>query len=388
MDGSPALNSGTTHASPVLGSGEHALQEQPRGKQARCVKPQRQIRAKRSGNQAVSSEDNPRRGMCDAMQDTSLPAVIAELDGPCAQPDAEQLAFHEEQRQWEARQTEWEERLLRRSEALDARIADFDARVAEFDRRCRQWEAQHLAAETPPMQIDAEPERQGLGERHSDAPVDASEILRQVRAMNVLAEKAAAPDEVEPQPREAELGSGATRSLSDTTASPSVEEGEELLDCIDQLLARLCGTETAGISAGHPPVAVSRTRPSMTQPTEPKPAEQVAQPAAAGIMPTRAAIRETQVQIRALRELANASARSAIVRHTRRKMLLATCDNLLVAVVGLLSGAAMLWFHRSPGTSDVTCCAAVAGLVVAVLWGTRFANAVQELIADRLGWRK
>ena len=105
-------------------------------------------------------------------------------------------------------------------------------------------------------------------------------------------------------------------------------------------------------------------------------------------MPTRAVVPETQVQIRALRELANASARSAIICHTRRKMLLTTGDKLLVTVVGLLTCTALLWLWRSPGTSNVTGYAILASLLVAILWGTRFANMAKHVMVDRLGQRE
>jgi hypothetical protein len=163
---------------------------------------------------------------------------------------------------------------------------------------------------------------------------------------------------------------------------------EELLDRINELMTRVQGATAAAESSGcRPPASTSRGSPTPAQTAEPQPAEpsvpsQAVDPAPRSVAP------ETRLAIEAMRQLAKASTRSAISRHTRWQILRAAGDKLLITVIGLLAAAALLWLWGSPGTSDVTGYAVLASFMVATLWGTQFTLLATHFVIDKLAQRE
>jgi hypothetical protein len=86
-----------------------------------------------------------------------------------------------------------------------------------------------------------------------------------------------------------------------------------------------------------------------------------------------------------MRELANLSAHNAIDRHARRLLFSAATRRLLVAVIGLAAGTAMLWMWWTIAPYDFALYGAVASLLVALLWGIRYAVLTGRMIVTKSG---
>jgi len=83
----------------------------------------------------------------------------------------------------------------------------------------------------------------------------------------------------------------------------------------------------------------------------------------------RAAGWKDSINLSAMRELANLSARTAIDRHAKKMQWSTATRKLLVAFVGLAAGLVLMWiWTRAPNV--VTLFEAIAGFFVALFWGS------------------
>jgi hypothetical protein len=165
----------------------------------------------------------------------------------------------------------------------------------------------------------------------------------------------------------------------------SANEGEE--ESIEKYMARLLDRVYAGRGdvqrqerephefQREPPV-----EPAPQEVTEPLPAERTVMPQAAARprqpekMAPRAVAPERHVNLSAMRELANWSAHSAIDRHARRQVRMATWGKVLTTTVGVGVGAVLLGIWWTNQTGELTFYAALVSLLVALLWGLQCAR--------------
>jgi hypothetical protein len=180
----------------------------------------------------------------------------------------------------------------------------------------------------------------------------------------------------------------------DPVAKPSGEGEEESVDAyMSRLMQRIRSTGDgregssqtphsweAGSAVGQAPAMLPAE--PLPQPECPLPAAQRREPAS--VLP-HAAAPERNVNLSAMRELANFSAHSAIDRHARRALVSTMYSKLLVAAVALAAcgGLSWMWMRSTPG--DVTFYAALLALLVAAYWGVHYALLTGRLIFDKPG---
>jgi len=269
---------------------------------------------------------------------------------------------------------EQSERLLAAWAELDAQRAELEAERRAFRAEQQQWtEAHRVMAEPQSAPADAGPERQAARQDHLAAPIDAVEALRRLAASDLGFRRTGPQDEM---------------ARTEPGTAPCQDGEEELSDYVGRFMARLQGTATgAQASRSQPPLAAPRVAPPPTRPAEPGSAQRLALSGAANISP-RSAAPETRAGLEAMRELAQASTRHAVRRHSGRQTLRVMGNKLLVTVIALLAAAALFWLQGSPGSKAAAAYAALASLMVAVLWGTQSALAARQLIANKLDPRE
>jgi len=253
------------------------------------------------------------------------------------------------------------------------------------------------ATETPDTSETPEsfPTQEAPSEESSGhKPVDLAEVFRRVGARVDLSEE-------EP---EHELASTPTvrspDATDETSAEPSnasaMKEGEE--ESIDDYMARLIQrTRSANDRSKSPAHASPNSRQASTKPATTvqksdltdTPQPSVSIPAAQRREPTpippRAAAPENRVDLSALRELANLSARSAISRHSRHILVGTMYSKLLVAAVALFAGAGLLWMWSAFGARQMTFYAALVALLVAIYWGVEYALLTGRFVISKSG---
>jgi hypothetical protein len=94
---------------------------------------------------------------------------------------------------------------------------------------------------------------------------------------------------------------------------------------------------------------------------------------------------EKQVNLAAMRELANFSAQTAIDRHARSKIRNATNVKLLVSIMGLLTGSGTMWLACFRNGGDTAFYAATVSFAIALLWGVQYAALTGYLVIHRNG---
>jgi hypothetical protein len=162
-----------------------------------------------------------------------------------------------------------------------------------------------------------------------------------------------------------------------------------LLDRVRAGTGRSGEPATPGPSA--PPVPAPSPPPA-PEPSEPPPEPKAvtAKPREAVDMSPRAVAPERSVDLSAMRDLANYSAKAAIDHHARRRLVSTVSSKLIVMVVSLAAAAILLWIWATKTHDQVALYAALASLVVAVFWagqyvfldGYRLLTGFRRAIAD------
>jgi hypothetical protein len=94
---------------------------------------------------------------------------------------------------------------------------------------------------------------------------------------------------------------------------------------------------------------------------------------------------ERQVNMSALRELANLSAHSAISQHTQRVLIRTMRSKLIVAAVALLASGGLWWMWSFFGAREMTYYSALVAILVAIYWGVEYALLTGRLIISKSG---
>ncbi|MCL4191593.1 MAG: hypothetical protein KJZ87_07590 [Thermoguttaceae bacterium] len=94
---------------------------------------------------------------------------------------------------------------------------------------------------------------------------------------------------------------------------------------------------------------------------------------------------ETLADLRAMRELANLSAQSALNRHTRQTLKRTIRSKLMVALVAVVACGCLGWIWHAYGRHGATLAAAGLSLLVACYWTVQYAVLTGRLSITRTG---
>jgi len=261
------------------------------------------------------------------------------------------------------------------------------AREVEPDRPMESDEL--IEVEEPPRAVE-------FSQVSPEAPVNLSEVFRAVGARVETAETEW-PDAESPKLEKTQDAftpkAGLARDERSRRAAPSavktVGEDEESIDAyMAQLMQRIRATSASVHAESHPaqkaetPDGVEREVPPAPAPAPPE----LPTPAAKPIERTgHGEAAEKNIDLTALRELANLSAQSAISRYARRSLIRSMRSKLLVTGVALASGALLLWFWKTSCVRDVTLGAALVAWLAALYWGMQYALLTGRLIISKSG---
>lgn len=319
-----------------------------------------------------------------AAERAELQAERAELQAERAKLQAERKALAEEQSRWETERTEIEQQLHARREELAARQAEFEAAAARLpqDRGDRGAPAdrEHGDGLSRPQSTSDGLE---FEEVSADSPVSSQDIFRRLGNMPSFENDGA--------PASVSSPTIPIRSIVTDAAPPSegVEDAEESIDdYMARLLARVRG-EAPSTASRHEPAAAESEPPSAARPRASAPISAATEPnstavgTGAPVFPRVAP--ETLADLRAMRELANLSAQSALNRHTRQTLKRTIRSKLMVALVAVVACGCLGWIWHAYGRHGATLAAAGLSLLVACYWTVQYAVLTGRLSITRTG---
>jgi hypothetical protein len=269
-------------------------------------------------------------------------------------------------------------------------------------------ESAESAAEA--SRLDAERPEQAPARPSDAAPADARAVLSRLGLQ--LPEEGAGTDGPDGPAEPIRVAAASSRHTEGTWAgqgpmAPVVPNGmpaggsasscEE--ESIDEYMARLLERVRAG-TAGSTTAEGSIEIPAETESGGPAPPEasEGVEPAAVSAdrgsplpIAPRVAAPEDSASIRAMRELANLSAWTAIDRHVRRRLLRSSGAKLFGVLLTLLCSGAMIWMWLYVGAGDLTLYSGLLGLAVALFWGAQYLILTGRLIfrrALRTQWKR
>jgi len=356
----------------------------------------------------------------------------AEIDGGWAELESRRNALEEERHRWQAEREAGETQIAEQTQQFDARMAklqrqreqldeqavrlvdlqeEFEARREEFEQRRREWE-ESVAAERQQTDEAGEPEPREVSETSkssSGAPVDLNAVLQRMGSVDLLDGGEPERTDLEQEPERAEAhpepetsicspSPGEPRQSSLLSPEKTKEEGEESIDdYMTRLMQRVRATagkpgKAGRASAESPsPEAADLDAIADTEPAEPA--------ASASDTPTytpesvvpRTVAPEKQVDLSAMRKLANFSAQSAITHYNQKKMAITARGEMLTIVAAVLAGVFTAWMSiPMEGTAAMTAFySAMVIFVVSLFWIAQYTVATSRLKAarsDRPGW--
>ena len=175
-------------------------------------------------------------------------------------------------------------------------------------------------------------------------------------------------------------------------AGPNEEAEVSIDEYMSHLLARSRGDSSpasdpaasvprapaASVSRAAAPAPVAVPRPSPA-PVVPAPQGEPPKPDVPVEMSPRTVAPERQFDFKAMRQLANLSAKSALHKHDSKQLSGDTRTKLLVASVGVVVGVSLLLIRLLPGAPPVTLYGAAASFAVAALWGVNYVSLMSRL---------
>jgi hypothetical protein len=323
-------------------------------------------------------------------------------------------------------------KLQTQSANFDARLREIDAKLADFAQRMQslseltaERNAQSLPSAAPPQdmlpqnaipqfarrevrhepnaedmpQASAEPEQTEMEpleieperkEARRSSPVDLAAVLRKFGAEDLLSEETTAEASSCEPTSEAAVAEKPVQTASPTTPGP-LDEEDSIDDYMSRLLERVRGTSGSAYRP-EPPSESKRPEQSEAAPS-PLLASQESTPIRPVVAPSSKPVRmtpitsapEKQLDLSAMRELANLSAQKALDRHSRKVLIESGRTKLLVAAVGLTAAGALSVFRFGFDAPAFAVHAALFGSVVAVYWGLQYAVLAGKLEIQRSG---
>jgi hypothetical protein len=288
-------------------------------------------------------------------------AQSREIQAERSQLDTLRREFDERRGQWDAARRQQEQELAQRRDDLDARQREWDLRQQDGEDRGSSREAERQ-----------EPETAESGRLSESAPVDASEILGR------LGVAALVPDEESAAP------SPEVRSVAEPLDKPGPvkeEDDESIHDYMARLMQRVR-------SVAQEPVAPGPRRDSR-QPAASEPEALPRQEGPADLSPRRSAP-ENAERLSAMREVASASAHSAIDLHARTKHRESVREKLLFTMTALICGVSLIGAWAKFGASNVSYYVGLISLLASVVWAVRYAVLSGRMMVNpsgRLKWQ-
>ena len=339
-----------------------------------------------------------------AEAETQLKERAGQLDDRMTELEAERARLRRQQSEWEAGREEAETQLAARAEKIDTREAELDARLAEAPRPQPRaddsTQQKEQAAPSPPSS------ESGALEPFDEGPANSEEIFQRL-AVGMPVPAAGKPQledgpELAPAPESqpvSQIFDGRMARKWPQTPDSADDNDESVDQYMTRLLERVRGatgdqpsddppesppcetgsvesaestatTEMAGTSGESSDPLSSKEEGEIGEPGEQEPVE----------IPPRTAAPERQENLWAMRELANASAQTAIHRHMRSRILRAGYVKLAAMSLGLLGGTASIWIWANDAHSPLALAAAVVGFAVAAFFGVWYALLVGQLI--------
>jgi VIT1/CCC1 family predicted Fe2+/Mn2+ transporter len=102
-----------------------------------------------------------------------------------------------------------------------------------------------------------------------------------------------------------------------------------------------------------------------------------------GELAPRTVAPEKNININAIRELANMSATSALNSHQQKKTAINSQAKLLVTLVSFTLGVALMIVWRLPHSSPYSPYWALAAFAVSAIWGVQFAKLFSQQLVER-----
>jgi predicted lipid-binding transport protein (Tim44 family) len=313
------------------------------------------------------------------------------------QEKTKQEAFEQQRGRWDAEQAETENRLAARVEELDTRAKELDDQQQAFEQECRQWEARreqslvktssdNASTGTPPVEADELPVDTNEPPAGSeDPPVDAGELLARLGVVPLVPEDESQAESLsEPPAAEAEQ----TETSVPTTEPDHDGKEESIDDYMSRLMQRVrsvTGKPTSPDPCPRETPCSRKTTPSSPREASPPTAKPAAseEPEPATWSPRTAP--ETLENLSLLRELANASAHTAIHQHARKRMRGALRAKLLLAIVALAIGSLLIGIWSLTGAGAPAYYGGLAILLVALFWGVQYAVLTGRMIVNKSG---
>jgi len=293
-------------------------------------------------------------------------------------------AFERERDQWNANLAEAREETGQQGERPHADQARCEPPREDLE-PCRRHRADdHAAVALPPqkgeLSVDSEASRQPEPQAAAgNKPIDTAEVFRRMSVGGSSSDGERPSAGMRPQPSD----SPPVDQPSDPPRRGNEGEEESIENYMARLLDRLYGDRGGPQQQARGPCEVHQEPPVDPAPQDfpgPSPAEwsaapqSVARPRQPKEMAPRTVAPERHVDLSAMRELANLSAHSAIDRHTRRQVTVATWGKVLTTTVAVGVSAVLLRIWWTNQVSELTFHAALVSLLVALLWGLQWAR--------------
>jgi len=356
----------------------------------------------------------------------------AEIDGSWAELESRRNALEEERHRWQAEREAGDTQTAEQTRQFDARMAklerqreqldeqavrlvdlqeEFEARREEFEQQRREWE-ESVADERQRIDEADEPEPREVPETSqssSGAPVDLNAVLQRMGSVDLLDGDEPEQTDLEQEPERTEAppeteasvcspSPGEAAQSSSLSPEKTEEEGEESIDdYMTRLMQRVRAIDgkprEAGESSAESPSPETADPDAMadTKPGEPAASAPDAPIDKPESVVARTVAPEKQVDLSAMRELANFSAQSAITRYNQKKMAITARGEMLTIVATVLAGVLTAWMSTAmEGTAAMTAFySAMVIFVVSLLWIAQYTVATSRLKAarsDRPGW--
>jgi hypothetical protein len=295
---------------------------------------------------------------------------------------SEQLAARDRELESQAEELDkLAERLAAQAEELEAERAELEARLAALEAAGSAPDAEPQAE--PPEEAGEQSAREEPTEIRfesvsRDAPLTSEDVFRRMGTVPLSpgdADRAGQEEASPAEPRHVNRPEGI--ETGEANEKPEEEVEESIDQYMAQLLRRVGGISQVASPAGSP----APRRDPQPQPDSHERAEEhaVAEPAGPqcggpGELSPRATAPEKGIDLSAMRELANFSARQAIDRYARQTLSRTIQSKLVVTVVSALVGAALLWFWWHDRSNQLSFYGAAVSFVIAIFWG------VQDLV--------
>jgi chemotaxis protein histidine kinase CheA len=347
------------------------------------------------------------RQQWEAQHNENASQVAAErehLDARQAELDADHHSLDQQRQQWQVEHDEAQRQWGEQRNELTRRLADLEAQRSVFEADRRQWEQQRAelarTAEQPsaacePVAEVACPDEVARQEPEFEtpsegAPVDLADVFRRVGAKVDLDEDASSTPSMEVDQSEGPRG-----DRQSPPAAPEEHGGEESID--DYMSRLMQRVRSKSDDPGRAPYMPQRSESQSARQSQADAAMApsvdlppvVARPTVAARKPVemsrRSAAPESRVDLSALRELANFSARSAVSRHSRKLLINTMRSKLVMAIMALAAGGGLFWMWQRYGAVEMTLYYSLAAVLVAVYFGVQYALLTGRLRINELG---